>query len=382
MKRIIFFCNESHSFIHYRKDLIDTLISKGYKISCILPYSNLNRKIEKLGIKVYEINYKRHFSVIYDIFTILSLCKIFFLYRFDIIQTITVKPNIYGTIFGFIFGIKKRYALVTGAGPILNKRVKLIGNIRKYIIYKLLRISLSLTTKTIFQNNDDINDFVKLNFLSKKNCMLIEGSGVNSEIFNRKKVTKSSIDKIKQKYKIKNNEKIILLVSRMIISKGIIDVLKASKECKKNYRFIVIAPRENNYFFKEEINQKIINKYSNDKLVLINKFINDIRPFLALSHIALYPSNYREGIPRFLIEALAFGKPIITKKNPGCKVTVEENKNGLFFNNYKEINNKINYLLSLKSKYKLYSGNSYKLFKLRFDSKIIVKNTVEIYEKY
>ena len=79
--------------------IAEILHQSGYYIqgSDINESNNTNR-LEKLGIKVYEVNYKRHFSVIYDIFTILSLCKIFFLYRFDIIQTITVKPNIYGTI--------------------------------------------------------------------------------------------------------------------------------------------------------------------------------------------------------------------------------------------------------------------------------------------
>lgn len=381
MKRILFFCNDSHSFLHYRKDLVNKCIYLGYRVSCILPRDELNSKIEKLDITVHEIRYKRHFSILYDLITIFSLINILFKNKYDIIQTITLKPNIYGIILAFIFRIKKRYALVTGAGPLLNKRVKAIGVVRKFIIYKLIKISLKLTTKTIFQNKDDIDDFIKFNFINKNQCTLIEGSGVNKNVFNHKIVNKNDVLKIKHKYQIKNNEKVILLVSRMILSKGIIDVFKASKESKSSHRFIIIAPYEKNYFFKEMIDQNTIDKFNNNRLILIDRFVSDIKPYLALCDIAIYPSNYREGIPRFLIEALAFRKPIITKKTPGCKSTVSEFKNGLFINNYKDINKKLDYIFKKKTRYKDYCEESGRLFELRFESKIIVKQTIALYEK-
>jgi glycosyltransferase involved in cell wall biosynthesis len=42
----------------------------------------------------------------------------------------------------------------------------------------------------------------------------------------------------------------------------------------------------------------------------------------------LYPSYYREGIPRSVLEALSMSLPIITTKMPGCRLTVIENENG------------------------------------------------------
>ena len=107
MKRILFFCNDSHSFLHYREDLIIKLIYLGYKVSCILPRDEINSKIKKLDITVHEIRYKRHFSILNDLITIFSLVIILFKNKYDIIQTITLKPNIYGIILAFIFRIKK-----------------------------------------------------------------------------------------------------------------------------------------------------------------------------------------------------------------------------------------------------------------------------------
>ena len=40
------------------------------------------------------------------------------------------------------------------------------------------------------------------------------------------------------------------------------------------------------------------------------------------------PSYYPEGVPRFLLEGLSWGKPVITTANPGCKETINNRSNG------------------------------------------------------
>lgn len=54
----------------------------------------------------------------------------------------------------------------------------------------------------------------------------------------------------------------------------------------------------------------------------------DIQNVLALSDIFVYPSFYREGIPRALLEAASMGLPIVTVDSPGCREVVEPGKNG------------------------------------------------------
>ena len=41
-----------------------------------------------------------------------------------------------------------------------------------------------------------------------------------------------------------------------------------------------------------------------------------------------FPSYYREGLPKSLIEANAIGRPIITTDSIGCRDTVEDGVNG------------------------------------------------------
>ena len=55
---------------------------------------------------------------------------------------------------------------------------------------------------------------------------------------------------------------------------------------------------------------------------------NDIKSLLEQSHIMAFPSYYREGVPKSLIEASAIGRPIVTCESVGCKDVVDDWKNG------------------------------------------------------
>ncbi len=57
-------------------------------------------------------------------------------------------------------------------------------------------------------------------------------------------------------------------------------------------------------------------------------FRTDIIDLLRRASIVAFPSWYREGVPRSLIEACAIGRPIVTTDSIGCRDTVVDGFNG------------------------------------------------------
>ena len=53
-----------------------------------------------------------------------------------------------------------------------------------------------------------------------------------------------------------------------------------------------------------------------------------MKELLRQCHIVAFPSYYREGVPKSLIEATATGRPIVTCNSIGCKDTVDDGVNG------------------------------------------------------
>ncbi len=54
---------------------------------------------------------------------------------------------------------------------------------------------------------------------------------------------------------------------------------------------------------------------------------DDVRPFIAKSHVLVLPS-YREGMPRTVLEAASMGRPAIVTDVPGCRQAVVNGETG------------------------------------------------------
>jgi Glycosyl transferases group 1 len=55
----------------------------------------------------------------------------------------------------------------------------------------------------------------------------------------------------------------------------------------------------------------------------------DVQSLLALADLFVLPTEFREGLPRVLLEAALAGLPIVTTDMPGCRAVVRHGKNGL-----------------------------------------------------
>lgn len=57
--------------------------------------------------------------------------------------------------------------------------------------------------------------------------------------------------------------------------------------------------------------------------------VSDMPGLLARATLIVYPSYYREGIPKVLLESCATGRAIVTTDHPGCREAVTDGDNGL-----------------------------------------------------
>jgi glycosyltransferase involved in cell wall biosynthesis len=106
---------------------------------------------------------------------------------------------------------------------------------------------------------------------------------------------------------------------------------------------------------------------------------DDISQLLAASDVFIFPSYYREGVPRSLLEALSMGLPIITTDMPGCKDTVHDNINGILITPM-SVDSIINAIKLIMSKNKKEMGDvSRTLAVEKFQDKLIFKQIESLY---
>ncbi len=316
---ILFVVNNLDFFISHRLNIAKEAKKNGFKVHlAVEKRKNDFEKIELLK-DFYVHNYfisRSSQNIFYEIYTFLSLYKLIRKVNPKIIHLITIKPIIYGGIISNFLNIPFKVISVTGMGYVFINKKKIKIKILKYLIVKILKISLNHNNqKIIFQNKSDINEFSKITKINKNNIILIPGSGVDLILF--KNLPENP----------KNN--LVIMVSRLLKDKGIFEFIEASNIIiKKNLkaRFWVIGELDNSN--PASLTKEDVKYLKRNSRVRFFGFRKDIHRLYSYSNIAVLPS-YREGFPKSLIEASASGRPIITTNVPGCRDAIIDNETGI-----------------------------------------------------
>ena len=365
MKKILLIANSSWNIYNFRKELINLIIEKKYKLIISCPDGKYIDKLSNYNLDYLPINYKRHsINIIENIKIIYFYLKIIYSEKPSVIITYTIKPNIFFNLSAFI-SLRKLKILnfITGIGNIYFEK-----KIKKIIIFILYKIALFKSDKVIFQNVYDMQYFVKNKLVNKSKCVLIQGSGINTKLFKYKPLRKNT-----------NSDLVFLCISRLILHKGINEYIKAAIMVKKKYpktKFILVGSIDKEYQYK--INQNLLSQ--SKSYIEHLEFTNDIIKLLESCDCFILPS-YREGTSRSLLEAASVGRPIITSDVPGCNNIVIDNYNGYLckpmdeISLYENINKMINTSLEMRNKMSL---NARKIVETNFESSIINKQILKI----
>lgn len=378
MKKFAFLSHYDLNLYLFRLPIMIELIALGHEVYAIYPKSKLNEEFEKLGIKVvnYEINRKslnpfsekKAINAIYQAIKDLDL---------DVLHTFTAKPNIYGTIAGKKAKIPKIFNLVEGLGSFyVEKNLK--NNIIKALMERLYKKTFKLSNGCIFVNEDDPLYMCEKGLIQKEKVTIIKSVGVDSSVFDMKKIDLKAIQKLKQSLQI-DGKKIVLMVARAIWHKGVKEYYEAAKIIKQNdenVEFLYVGGTDDGNVSCASI------EFLNSKYVKYLNQRDDIIDLTAICDVYVLPS-YREGIPRTLLEAASMSKAIVTSDTVGCKEVVDDGINGFLvpIKDAKTLAKKINILLN-NDKMRLSMGEFGRQKVLEeFDIKQVLRQYLEFYKK-
>lgn len=366
MKKFILVSPKNRSAYNFRGDLIKEIQNKGYEVIVTGPNKEGVERIEALGAKFIEVPVNKNgLNPFADIAYCWNLRKIMKAEKADAILGYTIKPVIYGSIAGRLAGVNNRTAMVTGAGYLFaSKSVK--ARIIRSISFLLYRLGLGAAQKVIFQNIDDLNEFIKYGLVNKNKCHVVNGSGVNMKKF------------IPAAYPERPT---FFFLGRLVHAKGGMDFVKAAKMVKEKYpnsHFMILGKIDKSV--PDAITAEELMPYVNDKTVELFPETDNIARYYAMSSVFVLPTAYREGTPRVILEALASARAIITTFTPGCKETVQDGVNGFFVDIHspEDCAKKMIHFIEHPKDIEKMGAESLKLCKNKYEVSIINKNMLNI----
>lgn len=288
-----------------------------------------------------------------------------------------------------VHAITLKYAFITGLAARFHKKIRVVHTlaglgylfsdtgmkpkILRFFIGPLLKAALKYSrVQIIFQNPDDQRLMIKSGFVREEQCHLIRGSGVDIRQFSPKKLARNDVP-------------LIVMPTRLVHDKGIavfIDAARILKAQGFEAKFQIAGgiTANNPLAISEGEMQDMV---ADGAVEWLGK-VDDMPALLARADMVVYPSYYREGIPKVLLEAAAMAKPIITTDHPGCREAVDHGENGLLVNvrDPQATADAIAYLLKDHGQLTNMGAKSREKAENEFDVRLIVKQTLKVYQRF
>lgn len=369
--KLLYIINHPDWFWSHRLPLALGAKDAGYTVLIAMPGGASDRKLTEHGFHGFDLPaFETKASPLTAIKTMLTVHKVLQQEKPEIVHAITLK-----------------YAFMTGLVARLHKNLRVVHTIAGlgYLFSgeglkpKLLRLAIGPFLKcalkgprmtVIVQNPDDLELLIRRNVVRKEQTTLIRGSGVDTESF--KPVEQPPED-----------PPIILMPTRLLRDKGVSVFIDAARILKKkgvNARFQIaggISANSPGAITEAEMRQMV----ADGSVEWLGKR-NDMPDLLARTTLVAYPSHYREGVPKVLLEAAASGRAIVTTDHPGCREAVTHGVNGLLVpvKNAPALAAAIEELLQDPTLLKNMEKAAREKALAEFDVKLIVADTLKAYE--
>lgn len=315
-KKALIVSNTAFSIVNFRMGLMDMIRQKGFDVHTVCRPDESIEKLKSEGYPVIPIKNlsRKGRNPVQDIRLFMELFRIFYREKPDLVLTFRAKPVIYGSIAAALTGAST-ISVIAGLGYLFIN-----NNFSSRIVKLLYRCGLYFSTRVVFYNRDDTDLFVSKRLVDPSKTVLIPGSGIDTDTFSPSFCT--------AKLKTGNNHCVFLIISRILVDKGIIEFVEAAQRVRQKYphtEFHLLGPIDHGN--PTGIHEQTLREWEKEKGVEYLGKTDDVRPYICASDVVVLPS-YREGTPKSLLEGMAMAKAIITSDAPGCNHVVDNGING------------------------------------------------------
>lgn len=283
----------------------------------------LAESFARKGLRFRSYAMSRGVSPLRDLRAVLQLVRIFRAEQPRVVHTFDTKPGVWGRLAAKIAGVPVVIGTLPGLGSLYATQAWR-ARFARLAYQPLQTLACRWADLTTFQNYDDAREFENRRVVRPGRVTVIPGSGVRTDVF-------SPMDRqrvLRNRAELGLTEAIVIvMVSRILRSKGVLDFCAAARAVRianPDTRFLLVGPED-----ADSVEALTVTELAElrDSVTWLGPW-SDVRRILALADIFVFPSYYREGVPRALLEAASMGLPLVAADVPGSRDVVEDGVNG------------------------------------------------------
>lgn len=369
---ILLVANWDWVLYNFRLPLAKELEKNGQNVILVCPPGRYTEKIQAEGLKwqSWELN-RRSIYPWQEFASVIELYKIYRDLRPVAVHHFTIKPILYGSLAASFAQIDTVINNFTGLGYLFSDANKALW-LRRLVLPILRRALRGKGFHTAFQNEQDRSHLVNLGVVKQEDTTIIPGTGV--DLANYQPVGTAAISK---------DELVVFMAARLLWDKGLrvfIDAARGIKAMGIRARFLLAGePDPGNL---ASVSDETLEDWLSEGVIELLGHRSDIPELLQDADVAVLPSHH-EGVPLFLLEAAATGLPLVATDIEGCRMVIEEGRNGFLVprDDIDEFTNKLKTLL-LNPELRTQMGReSRRVAEERFDQRSILGQYMQLYRK-
>jgi glycosyltransferase involved in cell wall biosynthesis len=321
--RVLVVCNDGEYFLRHRLPLVDHLTSIGTAVT-VLVGGNLIPADYIRGWEYAHVQIERFgFDLIKDTALTVRTAQIVSRLKPDAVHLITLKPTVFSGFASLIsrlfVGHPKRILItLPGLGRMMSKPIR--SDERNYALGRALT-SAALRLMAMFgcvhfsfETRHDYDYWADRNVTTKENSSIIDGVGVDPELFYPTEGSPNRKSKLK-----------VLFASRLLESKGLnaFLLMASGMSNRGDVEFIVAGMADDQD--PDAVRPEYLKQLAQISFL---GHVENMPDLLRACDVVCLPTRYGEGLPRILIEAAASGLASIVSDHPGCREIVDDGVTG------------------------------------------------------
>ena len=308
-RKILLVANTGWYLYNFRLSLIKRLAHEGFEVVLVCPQDEFVHELQVAGYRTISWDVERQAAPPWEEWD--SIRKLTHVYREEkpsLVHHFTIKPVTYGSLSARLARVPAIINSITGRGYVFlgtGQKTALLQAVVKFLFRLAYYKSNVVTT---FENESDLNFFVRRGMVADKNLWLINGVGVDTNLYDYKPELKDEVP-------------VIVFPGRLLWAKGVGTLVEAARILKNRLPLRVVLVGKPDPGNPETISERIIRTWVDEGIVEWWGWQADMRSVYHQCHMVVLPS-IGEGISKALLEAAACGRPIVATDVPGCREVV------------------------------------------------------------
>jgi glycosyltransferase involved in cell wall biosynthesis len=315
-EKLLFFVADDWYFWCHRLALAVGAKAAGYDVTIVTPKGPYVRHIEDAGLRHIPIELSRQGrNPAADLRSIAELCGIYRSVRPEIVHHVAIKPIIYGSLAARAASVRAVVNAMPGMGYVFLNGEFLSRAIRPFVKVSYRALLNASHTRTILQNPDDIESWVRWGVMKRERIELIRGAGVDTSKFVPTPEPEGT--------------PLCILPARLLFDKGVAEFVQAARGLKRRgvaCRFALVG--ECDLGNPRSVQPEQIKNWVEEGVVEHFGWRDDMARVHREAHVVCLPS-YGEGLPKALLEAAASARPIVATDVAGVREIARHGENAL-----------------------------------------------------